>query len=136
MPRTDAARVHHIAAHVESVERSIAFYRALFGFEVVRMYESDGRPALVHLRQPGSPCLLELIGPQARAFPDRIHLGFSCRDLARLEERLAGWDATAWIHRLSVGQEKMLFFRDPDGLLIEANDRLPQSNVHLPDRGF
>lgn len=133
MPRIDATYLHHVAARVESLERSIAFYQALLGFEVLRIYESAGRPTIVHLREPDSSCVLELIGPEARTFSDRVHLGVSCRDLGALEGRLAEWNSTTSIHRVSVGREQMLFFRDPDGLLIEANNSLPVADVYLPD---
>lgn len=133
MSRADDAHVHHVALRVESIERSIAFYRALLGFEVLRAYPPDGRPEIVHLREPGSRIVLELIGPDARTLPDRVHLGIRCRDLAPLAERLADWDVTASLHRVSLGDENILFFRDPDGHLIEANDSLPAADVHLPD---
>lgn len=125
MRSTHDIRLHHVALRVAAIERSAAFYRTTLGFEIVKEHHVDGRRVIARLQQPGSSCTLELIEHQPPTVPgDRIHLGLSTPNIAALDARLRQHDAGIWTERIDVGNERILFFRDPDGLLIEANDGL------------
>jgi len=125
MRLTHDTRLHHVALRVASIEVSAAFYATAFGFDIVREYHDDGRRVIVHLRQRGSPYVVELIERQPPTIPpDRFHLGMSTSDVAALETHLRHIHPLRWTQRADVGRERILFFRDPDGLLIEANDGL------------
>lgn len=119
-------RLHHVSLRVRDAQASAAFYRAHFGFAAaLELRQADHRPIL-HLEAPGTGVRIELIeaaGDAASA--DTVHLGFSCRDLDALVAAMRASGVCVASGPLRVGAERIVFFRDPDGYLIELNDGLP-----------
>jgi catechol-2,3-dioxygenase len=121
-------RLNHAVLFVRDVERSVAFYRDVLGFEPVA--EMTGIPGAAFLRAPGSTNDHDLglfaIGAQAggsqagRATVGLYHLAWevdTLRDLAQLADALAevGSLGGASDH----GTTKSLYGHDPDGLEFE-----------------
>ena len=99
----------HIGIHVRDIERSLAFYRDLLGFEQVAYFEEadpvvrgvtgydDAELQTAILRVPSSPMFIELnkyvtpngtpVDPQP-ANPGTLHLAFFVEDLQATFERL------------------------------------------------
>jgi catechol 2,3-dioxygenase-like lactoylglutathione lyase family enzyme len=118
--------ISHINLRVSDIDRSIAFYRDVLGFDVHRPTDdlavfSTG-PTLIGIRPP-------LEGtPEGDRFSEyRIgvdHLAFTVPDLGELEKlvealRAAGVD-TAGIETDEMSQKEYVAFRDPDNVQWEC----------------
>jgi catechol 2,3-dioxygenase-like lactoylglutathione lyase family enzyme len=121
-------RLNHAVLFVRDVERSVAFYREVLGFEPV--VEMSGMPGAAFLRAPGSSNdhdlglfgIGEQAGPSAagRATVGLYHLAWevdTLRDLDELAQRLA--EAGALGGASDHGTTKSLYGHDPDGLEFE-----------------
>jgi catechol-2,3-dioxygenase len=119
-------RLNHAVLYVRDVERSVAFYREVLGFEVVM--EMAGQAAF--LRADGSTNDHDLglfgIGEQAgpsgagRTSVGLYHLAWeveTLRDLEALAGRLA--EAGALVGASDHSTTKSLYGQDPDGLEFE-----------------
>jgi len=127
----DVARIDHVVFRVGDLERSVAFYSAVLGCEVVRRRDHLG---LVHLRAGVS--MIDLIsldgalgarggsgpGPEARNV-DHLCLRIAPFDeaelVAYLSEHGAMPLAAAEVNFGAEGDGLSLYFRDPDGNTIE-----------------
>jgi catechol 2,3-dioxygenase-like lactoylglutathione lyase family enzyme len=103
------ARIDHVAVESEDANRTAGFYERLLGARIVR---AEGHPVMAYM-QSGALAIHEPGGPGP-------HVAFrvSGEERAELQRRLedAGVEATERDHEIAVG----LFFRDPDGRLVEA----------------
>jgi catechol 2,3-dioxygenase-like lactoylglutathione lyase family enzyme len=103
------ARVDHVAVESTDPDRAAAFYERFLGARIVR---SEGHPVMAYV-QRGAVAIHEPGGPGP-------HIAFrvSEDDRAELKRQLgeAGIEAEERDHDVAVG----LFFRDPDGRLLEA----------------
>jgi catechol 2,3-dioxygenase-like lactoylglutathione lyase family enzyme len=122
-------RLHHMSLKVSSAEKSAEFYCSLFGFSKTRRYEMDGGGRIYHLEQSRSAAALEIIedsGPAATSAPkgDAVHLGFSCPDLEAFMRLALQMNIEIVRGPIRVGEETIIFIRDPDGYLLEINDHL------------
>jgi len=117
---------HHVSLLVASADVSAAFYGGLFGFIEALRHDGDDGKVVVHLRQPATRAVIELIQDGGRAPPatEHVHLGFGVADLDRFEARLRELGAPLARERITIGAERMIFLRDPDHYLIEVNDHL------------
>ncbi len=121
MPRLDG--ILETALYVDDLERSVAFYQTLFGFQVVSCGERlcalgvAGRQILLLCRKRASATLA--LG--AHDGDGQLHLAFAVPG-----EALDAWEA--WIEQRGVTIEerrtwerggRSLYFRDPDRHLIE-----------------
>jgi catechol-2,3-dioxygenase len=119
-------RLNHAVLYVRDVERSLAFYRDVLGFEaVMRM------PGAAFIQAPGSTNdhdlgLFQLgagAGPSeaGRRTVGLYHLAWEVDTLAELE-RLAGRlaEAGALVGASDHGTTKSLYAKDPDGLELEV----------------
>ena len=103
------ARIDHVAVESTDPGRTAAFYERFLGARIVR---SEGHPVMAYV-QSGALAIHEPGGPGP-------HIAFRVSDDDRtslkrqLEE--AGIEAVERDHEIAVG----LFFRDPDGRLLEA----------------
>ena len=119
-------RLNHAVLYVRDLERSVAFYRDVLGFQVVM-----GMPGAAFIQAPGSTNDHDLglfqVGPAAgpseagRRTVGLYHLAWEVDTLAELERlaaRLAevGSLAGASDH----GTTKSLYAKDPDGLEFEV----------------
>jgi len=124
-------RIDHVVLRVRDLERSVAFYRALLGCEVVKRRDDLG---LVHLRAGAS--MIDLVGidgvlgrrggPAAGAQGrnmDHLCLRVEPFDEAAIFALLAAHDlppgAPAQINFGAEGNGPSIYFADPDGNQIE-----------------
>lgn len=131
MPPFAVQRIDHLVLRVQDLERSIAFYRALLGMEVVKRRDDLG---LVHLRAGVSMVdLVSLDGELGRS--GGAGPGDTGRNLDHLCLRVHPFDATAILGHLQAlgvdcagraeanfgaeGSGPSLYLRDPDGNLVE-----------------
>ncbi len=123
-------RLNHAVLYVRDAERSAAFYREAFGFEVVAQM-----PGAVFLRAAGSDNHHDLglfsVGPYApgpaRGAVGLYHLAWevpSVRDLVSGRETLAR--LSALVGESDHGATKSLYGRDPDGNEFEIMWMVPR----------
>jgi catechol 2,3-dioxygenase-like lactoylglutathione lyase family enzyme len=103
------ARLDHVAVESPDPDRAAGFYERFLGARIVR---TEGHPVMAYTRF-GAIAIHELGGPGD-------HVAFRVDDGERdeLRRRLdeAGMEHEERDHEIAVG----LFFRDPDGRLVEA----------------
>ena len=148
--RTEAAgrieRLHHTGFTVGDLERSVAFYRDLLGFEVVLEQEKQGgylaamvgypdaHVRMAHVKTPGSDHRIELFEyrspePVGRPLEPRqigpTHVCLVVADLPSLYERLSRAGVDTWFSppvEVDTGANRgalALYLRDPDGIVLE-----------------
>jgi catechol 2,3-dioxygenase-like lactoylglutathione lyase family enzyme len=102
-------RIDHVAFESRDPERTAAFYERLLGARVVK---AEGHPVMAYMRT-GALAFHPTDGPGQ-------HTAFRVSDdeRAELARRLEaeGIEAEERDHGIAIG----LFFRDPDGRLVEA----------------
>jgi catechol 2,3-dioxygenase-like lactoylglutathione lyase family enzyme len=116
------AGLDHVVLRVASLDRAIAFYRAVLGCRVERELE---QPRLVQLRAGAS--LIDLVPARPPAVPgagnmDHFALRLEAFDAAALTAHLAhhGIDPGAVRERYGAeGYGPSLYFTDPDGNTVE-----------------
>jgi lactoylglutathione lyase len=118
----------HIGLNVSRLDRSIAFYRAVFGFDLIRQSDGAGR-AFAFLGRDGAVVLTlwqQSDGAFAADRPGLHHLAFKVESLD--EVRAAEGRVRAQGARLHHGgivahaegaDSGGLFFEDPDGIRLE-----------------
>jgi lactoylglutathione lyase len=124
--------LHHAGVHVASLERSIAFYRAVFGLHLAERL-SLGTEQLAFLEAGGARVELIADGAAGRATGVVDHLAFAVSDLdgwtSRLRERGVRLLDEAPIHVPALGA-RILFCLGPDGERIELfEQRAPDPAV-------
>lgn len=127
---------------VSDLDRSVAFYRDLFGFTVQRVAESRGDEVAEMTGIPGSHLrlamlehsghLLELIqymAPTGSATAPRrndvgaAHIAFYVDDAAALYERLRAKGVRFVTPPKDRGAVKACYLLDPDGITLEVIER-------------
>jgi catechol-2,3-dioxygenase len=123
-------RLNHAVLYVSDLERSAAFYRTLFGFEVVAR---EGPMAF--LRAKGSDNHHDLgllsLGPQAKPAPrgatGLYHLAWQLDGIKELAEaRKTLLENDAYTGESDHGATKSVYGRDPDGNEFELMVLLPR----------
>ena len=144
----EASSLHHTGLTVADLDRSLAFYRDLLGFEVVLEQEKEGgylgaivgqpdaHVRMAHMKLPESDHRLELFQylrpcgsrPSEQLDPWRIGLTHVCLivdDLPALHRRLGAEGSDSFLSlpiEIDTGANaggKALYLRDPDGILLE-----------------
>jgi catechol 2,3-dioxygenase-like lactoylglutathione lyase family enzyme len=130
--------VHHIDLVVSSIERSLAFYKALLeplGYQTVSEVEGERGETIWYIGGPGTSVGLREAqspsdGPHDRYRLGLHHLAFEAASRAVVDER-AAWLRAQGAELESAPQEYTyspgyyaVFFFDPDGLKLEL--------VHVP----
>lgn len=102
-------RLDHAAFESDDVERAAGFYERILGARVVR---PDGHPVMAYVGNTGF-AFHEPGGPG-----DHVAVRVSDEEREQIKERLerAGVEWQERDHGIATG----LFFRDPDGRLLEA----------------
>lgn len=136
-------RLHHFAISVVDLDRSIAFYSAMFDMvEDTRVISDDGLKTIVHLR--ADDWYIEMFcHSQALPLPD--HCAAIDTDLQTVGVKHAGIGTddieSAHAHAVSVAGEeavsairearyyKFFFVRDPDGATVEFVERKPATSA-------
>jgi catechol-2,3-dioxygenase len=120
-------RLNHAVLYVRDIERSVAFYRDVLGFETVMTMGA----AAAFIQAPGSTNDHDLglfqigsgAGPSeaGRRTVGLYHLAWEVDTLAEME-RLAGRlaEAGALVGASDHGTTKSLYAKDPDGLELEV----------------
>lgn len=111
--------IHHVGVAVRDLERSIAWYRAVFGFSVVGRGEFDGAP-LAFLSLGGT--LLELVQEFSHDGPGPVnHFALAVHDLDAELARLGALGVIPWppgVQSIWNGG-RVAFVPGPDGEEIE-----------------
>jgi glyoxylase I family protein len=150
---TSLLGMSHVAVCVRDLDRSLQFYRDLLGFRVLKDAVQDTRtgglphlyrdrharrrvvhlqaaaganmPVLVMTEHPGDtvggePIMLDQVGIS--------HLSFTVADVDALTERLLAQGAEtcgpADAFKDAQGRIRTVFFRDPDGILVQFDEGL------------
>lgn len=122
-----SARFDHIALHVADVEKSVAFYRRIFG--LVELPVPVIGPRWLSL---GNSAALHLIPGRQIAVADYryVHLALAVDGFDAMLERLRSDDIPfgdfagniGAVNRVRGDGVRQIFLRDPDGYWIEVND--------------
>ena len=119
--------------YAEDVERSIRFYRDLFGFEVVYRWPPEGEPDFAFLRlEPLGIGLVsrsapeELLGREAvTGSPPRFELCIYADDVDRAAEELVAGGARLLAPPADQPWgERLCYVEDPDGNPIQVTMRI------------
>ena len=127
--RLELRGILETAVYVEDLERSRAFYAALFGLPVMVgddrfcAFDVAGRDVLLLFRKGGTPAPVATPGGVIPAHDGdgRLHLAFAVD-----REDLDGWEARLRERDIEIESRvewpaggTSLYFRDPDGHLLE-----------------
>lgn len=127
----DLSQMHHIAIIVSDYKKSREFYVEKLGFPVIREnYRPDrgdwkldlkfGDAELEIFSRPTAPQRPGWPGQEARGLR---HLAFRVENIEQVVEELAQKGILCEPIRLDeFTQEKMTFFKDPDGLPLELHE--------------
>ena len=140
MPPVTLSRLNHAVLYVRDIERSVAFYQAVFGMDVISR-EAGGRMAF--LRASGGTNHHDLglfeVGKDAPMPPPGAtglyHLAWEVpelQDLATARTTLAELGALAG--QSDHGATKSLYARDPDGNEFEVMWMVPREQWGEYDR--
>ena len=122
-------KIHHVAIIASNYEKSKDFYVNKLGFEILREnYREARKDYKLDLRL--GDCEIELFGvasaPKRPNYPEALglrHLAFKVKDID---------EAVAWLNERGIEtepirfdvftQNRMTFFKDPDGLPLEIHE--------------
>jgi catechol 2,3-dioxygenase-like lactoylglutathione lyase family enzyme len=125
--KTIAPQLDHFAIYVADLQKSVAFYRDVFGFEQVPIpvtfaaWLSMGKGVMLHIVAGRK---------EAVANTKWDHLSIACEDMAAmtasLDARHIPWASMDGKSEPAVRFDgvKQIFIKDPDGYWIEINDAL------------
>ena len=123
-------RLNHAVLYVSDVPRSVAFYRAALGMEVV---DDLGQAAFLHLPEGGNHHDLGLFssGPapeeRRRRGPGLYHLAWEVDTFdALVERRAALLEMGALVGESDHGVSLSLYSQDPDGIEFEVMWTVPR----------
>jgi len=122
------AQFNHIALYVRDLKKSAAFYRDVIGAEIIADPFRDNRHAWLKI---GEHNQLHLIARTPSADPGNMHFAFRAPSLDEFAAGLAKHsisydDGHGQPNRARVRPDgvKQIYFQDPDGYSIEANEDL------------
>lgn len=122
-------QIHHVAILASDYEKTKDFYINKLGFEVIRdVYREERDDYKIDLQL--GDCELEVFvvknAPQRPNYPEALglrHLAFKVKDIE---------EAVAWLNERGIEtepvrfdiytQNRMTFFKDPDGLPLEIHE--------------
>ena len=124
--------IDHVALNVADLEKSVAFYSGVFGFEEIPA-AAPGRRWM----SLGKGIQLHLLGDRTQPVADNksVHLALTSDNLdpimTQLKSRGVTWsDFAGNVGEVSTRRTdgvRQIFFRDPDGYWIEVNDALKKT---------
>ena len=122
-------QIHHVAILASDYEKTKEFYVEKLGFQVIReVYREDRDDYKIDLQL--GDCELEVFvvknAPQRPNYPEALGLRHLAFKVADIEE------AVAWLNAKGIEtepvrfdiytQNRMTFFKDPDGLPLEIHE--------------
>lgn len=109
---------HHVGIHVTDLEKSIAFYESIFGFEVETRFEYDGE-SIVFLQK--GHVRIELIKTEDQIMgEDRIHISWQVDNIHQWVESLGEKQVFPVDGPLFLDNGwQTVFFQGPDYEVIE-----------------
>lgn len=121
--------IHHVAIIVSDYEKAKEFYVKKLGFKVIRENHREDRADIKLDLQMGD-CELEVFAvknaPPRPSYPEARglrHLAFKVKDIDKTVKELNEMGIETEPIRFDVfTQERMTFFKDPDGLPIEIRE--------------
>lgn len=142
---SDRLYLDHIAITVQDMDRAVAFYRDVLGFEVLAQLVLAGGTFKLVYRQAGTG-RIELFAftekgrrsdTQNRDHdPGFKHVAFSVDDVDAVAGRPKAPDVPFTVEPLDApGGVRLAFFRDPDDNLLELVSNLPDMEPYRPGWG-
>lgn len=135
----------HVAITVRDMDRAVAFYRDVLGFEVLgQLVLNDGTFKLVYLQAGAGRIELFAFAEEGRAVDPSLrnedlgfkHVAFQIDDVDAVAARLQEHGVAFTVAPTDApGGVRLAFFHDPDGNLLEIVDRLPDMEAYQPGRG-
>jgi lactoylglutathione lyase len=125
---TKMIRINHIALYVSSLESSTRFYEKVVGLDTIPEPFHDGKHTWFSISENAH---LHLISGRKNSTEGEknTHLCFSTAELDNLIKKLTdlkvpyeNWAGTQSAVTTRVDGIRQIWFRDPDGYWIEAND--------------
>jgi glyoxalase family protein len=139
------AGIHHITAIAADPQRNLDFYTQVMGLRLVKLTVNFDDPGTYHLYfgdENGAPGSILTFFPWPGAAPGSIGPGYVVAvAFAVRMESLAYWNARLRAHDVSVQSdaerldERVLRFRDPDGLWLELIGTSPTEPVAASQTG-
>jgi methylmalonyl-CoA epimerase len=132
----------HVAITVRDMDRAVAFYRDVLGFEVLGQLVLDGGTfKLVYLQAGTGRIELFAFTEKGRASDTQNrdqdlglkHVAFSVDDVDAVAHRLKAHGVPLTLEPLDApGGVRLAFFHDPDGNLLELVSNLPNMEAYRP----
>lgn len=121
--------IHHVAIITSDYEKTIDFYVRKLGFKILRENHREDRADIKLDLQLGD-CELEIFvnksAPQRPNYPEALglrHLAFKVKDVEQTVEELNAMGIETEPIRFDIfTQNRMTFFKDPDGLPLEIHE--------------
>jgi len=113
----------HIAIRAEDVARSAAFYEAVFGYQVfLDERHKESAPRTMGVIGGAALEIVKSAKPHARVdeeVPGYAVMSFSVGDIEAAAEALKAAGVPRVGKVLTMGEVRLIFLRDPDGILLE-----------------
>lgn len=121
--------IHHVAIITSDYEKTIDFYVRKLGFKILRENHREDRADIKLDLQLGD-CELEIFvnksAPQRPNYPEALglrHLAFKVKDIEQTVKELNEMGIETEPIRFDIfTQNRMTFFKDPDGLPLEIHE--------------
>lgn len=121
--------IHHIAIITSDYEKTKDFYVKKLGFKILSENHREDRADIKLDLQMGD-CQLEVFvtknAPERPSYPEALglrHLAFKVKDIEKTVSELNDMGIETEPIRFDIfTEEKMTFFKDPDGLPIEIRE--------------
>lgn len=121
--------IHHVAIITSDYEKTIDFYVRKLGFKILRENHREDRADIKLDLQLGD-CELEIFvnksAPQRPNYPEALglrHLAFKVKDVEQTVKELNAMGIETEPIRFDIfTQNRMTFFKDPDGLPLEIHE--------------
>ena len=129
LPDKYVAKLNHIAVYVTDLDKSAAFYETLFNLPSIEEPFKDGKHVWLSLGAAGQLHLIKGAQPGTH-YDKNEHLCFSVGNITSFIAKLdkgnisyANWAGISKSPTIRPDGVKQIYFQDPDGHWLEANDQ-------------